>query len=704
MRRLVLIIGGLVGSLLFLALVLPLIIPTEVYRSQIEQAGREQLGREVTIAGPIRLSILPRLQASASDVTIDNAEGFGADPFAEMNSLRLSLQLWPLLSGNIAVDEFILVEPVIRLEQAGTQNNWTFVGDESAPPPVPVPAETGGFRRPGALPFDASFGDIRLERGQLSFSDGTSLYQLDDVDMRLDLPSIDAPMRLTGDFITNGQPMDVAVALGSLKGFFEGQATSLDFSLLGPVGNIVFEGEARESSELAFQGAADIDLPLRVLAEFFGSELPEGDTFQRFEATSDLLALPGELSLSNTNLVFDAIQASGDMSVNYASDRPVVSGDLTIPDLDLTPYVVAEADPSRGNSQNSGIGPWSDTPIDLSPLGLIDGEITASVGRLLANDIEITEAVMVSRLDNGRMTTELTRFLLYGGEGRATAVANVRGATPSFSINANLDALQALPFLRDAAKFERLRGLGDLQLDLVTSGNNPAAIMNSLDGQGQFDFSEGAIVGANLAQIIRTVQSALETRQLPSGFGEEQETDFSALGGSFTVENGLAQNLDLTMLSPLLRVTGRGEVDLANQTVSYRLNPRAVQSLAGQGGDLDLRGLEVPISIQGNFNDVAIGLDWESIATSLIRARAGDLVGGQLGDSLGQGQSLEEAAGNAILDALTGDDEEEDGAEEDPARSLLRGILGGSRNQEEPAEETDDSENDNDGTDGGDGG
>ena len=60
--------------------------------------------------------------------------------------------------------------------------------------------------------------------------------------------------------------------------------------------------------------------------------------------------------------------------------------------------------------------------------------------------------------------------------------------------------------------------------------------------------------------------------------------------------------------------------NLAEQSIDYRLTPRAVQSLTGQGGDLDLRGLEVPIRIRGGFNNVSVGIDFEAVARDLLRA------------------------------------------------------------------------------------
>jgi AsmA protein len=185
------------------------------------------------------------------------------------------------------------------------------------------------------------------------------------------------------------------------------------------------------------------------------------------------------------------------------------------------------------------------------------------------------------------------------------------------------------------------------------------------------------------------VQQGLQSGSIPAGFSESQQTDFSALTGTINIQQGLARNLDLSMLSPLLRVEGSGSVNLAEQMIEYRLTPRAVQTLTGQGGDLDLQGVGVPVILRGGFNDVSVTIDFASVARDIARARAATLIGGQAGSALSGGGTLQDAARGAVLDALTRN-APENAEEEDPGRRLLRGLLGGgSRPQPSPDEDAD---------------
>ena len=666
MRRLLIALLALVILVIGVAVLAPALIPTDMIRQRTQTAATDSLGRDVILAGDIRLQVLPQLQVRAQDARIANAPGFGEEPFSQMQEMRVSVALIPLLQRQIEIEEFVLVDPVIRLQSNTSGNNWTF-GD-NAQAASQANTEDGFQRRPGALPFEASFGDVRIENGAVIFDDGVQTRRFDALDLSIDLPSVDQPVRLRGSFEADGRPMDFNAELGSLRGFFEGQETAFSTTLNGPLADLTLDGRFLESAELAFDGDVDVTLPLRALARYLGADLPDGDIFRQFSARSAVSGEPGLVRLNDARISFDDINAQGGMTLNYAGARPRITGELSTALLDLTPYIPAENAPDANRSGGSGISEWSDEPMDLAPLRTVDTEITIRADELKARDIEVSDVTALTTLDQGRLTARLNRFQLYGGAGEAVAVINARGNTPSFSFNANLDSLQAQPFLLAAAQFDRLIGDGGFTMDLTANGASPAAIMNSLSGTGRFEFNDGAIQGVNLAQMIRTVQTALQNRALPTAFAESEQTDFSTLGGSFTVTNGVVSNQDLQMLSPLLRVLGNGQIDLGAQSIDYRLTPRAVQSLTGQGGQLDLQGLEVPVRLEGGFNNVSARIDFEAVARNLLSQQAGRLL-----RQSGDGEAEDEAPASP----------------EDVVRGLFGQLLNNSRDS---SEETPDEE------------
>lgn len=690
-RRFLTFVIGLVVVLVLAAIIVPFLIPESVYRERAQLAASENLGRDVTLDGDVSLSLLPSVQIRATDVTIANEEGFGDAAFAEMAEMRVGLQLLPLLSRNIVIDEFVLVDPTIRLEQRGQRNNWTL----GATDPGDAPASSGeGFvRRAGALPFEASLGDIRIENGSISYADGAQSRQIEGLDLAIHMPGLDQPLNISGALTADGENLTISVFLGSVRGFFEGEQVAARMEMGGNLIDFGFDGVILEGEGLAYTGRLNTDIPsLRRLAAFAGSPLPPGTGFETFVLAGDLTGSLGQFTLDASNaqqndtIRMDDISGHGRVSLATAGSRPAIDGTLVLAELDVSPYMPAA--PNSDANAASGVPAWSTDPMDLSALSIVDANLSLSVGQLTLQQIQISDAALTVALVNSRLEANLTQISLYDGTGRATFVANARSATPSYRLVADVRSIAALPLLEAAAGFDRLSGQGRVNIDVLTSGNTQAEIMNGLNGNGNFAFTDGSIRGVNLAQAIRGIESALTNRQLPQGFGDQEETDFSALDGTFTIANGVATNSDLLMLSPLIRVDGNGTVGIGAQTLNYRLRPRAVASIQGQGGQRDLRGITVPILINGTFNNPVIAIDWNTVGQALLQGTVQSIVSGEDPED-----AIRNAIGNALGIGGTGSSDAEDSETpnetEDPAERLLRGLFGGATRQQSEEDNTD---------------
>lgn len=703
MKRLGLGLLVLVGIIVAALFILPAIVPVSAYKDRVEQAASQALNRNVALAGDVRLTLFPRVQVQADNVSIANADGFGDAAFAEMTQMRVGVELLPLLSRRVEITEFVLIEPVIRLQQRGRANNWTFASAEMAP--APASAASGGFiRQPGALPLEASFGDVRIENAEIHYSDDTQSQDITGLNLAIALPSLDTETRIEGSLAANGEALEFDATLGSVRDFFEGRATPLVLNLGGRLVDLGFNGEIPEGEDIALAGQISADIPnIRALAAFAGAELPPGENLERFSTRGRIAGTTSRLALTAESLRLDDITGSGGLTADLAGTKPRITGSLNLPALDVTPYLpeTQEQAPASGG----GVPPWSEEPIDLAGLGIVNAELDLTVGQLTYRDLEVSDAALNVVLENSRLVARLQRISLYEGQGNVTIVANARSATPSFSLEASLTGLDAYPFLQAAAGFERLQGTGSMGLNFTAAGNSQAAIMNSLDGSGNFNFADGAIVGINIAQTIRNVSGFLNRNNVDTAetstedsesaeTGETQTTDFTSLGGTFTVTDGLLRNQDLLMLSPLLRVEGLGQVNLPAQTVDYRLRPRAVASIEGQGGSSDLQGVIVPIRIRGGFNAVSVGVDTQAVGQALLQGALSNAIGGN------GSQNLEDTARDALRNAIglgntNTDDEPADGETQqvDPAQQLLQGLLSRRSRSSDHEEASDDDPN-----------
>ncbi|PHS21613.1 MAG: hypothetical protein COA85_12865 [Robiginitomaculum sp.] len=604
---LVLIMGGAMAAIVYL-------VPPEFYKQKIEEQASAMLGRELRIKGQVTLRLWPTLQARAQNVTLANPPGFSEPHFATMKAMRASVAIVPLFSRRIEIKEFVLVEPKIVLERrANGAVNWIMgtKGKASVPPST----STKFKRKPGALPLEASLGDIRLIEADVRYIDHIedSETQLSKVNLDLNMPALNAPMSVKGSLVLDGQPYALNAMLGGIQQFMDGARTPISLNLENDLFSIAFDGAFDQSEKISAQGQLSLNVPsVRKLAAFAGTELADNpDAYGAFSVSGTARANIKRFAFDDAKLAFDDITGTGRFGVVFAGSKPVLSGELAIPELDVTRYLP----PTVKTTQ--GIPAWSTTTFDLAALKAVDARFTLSLNALRMREIKIGKSTLEARLENGRLQADLSEMTLYDGRGSATMVVNARGKAPSFSLAANIAKVAFQPLLTDAIKFRRLAGTGAASFSLSGAGSSQADIMHGLSGSGDLRLQDGKIIGVNLAAVLRKAQSFLSTGTMPASLNEEKATDFTDLTASFKIADGVAQTNDFLMLSPLIRVPGEGMLDIGNQMIDFRLTPRAVASLEGQGGKADLMGIKAPFRIHGPWNAVKAGLD-----TKLIKKKA----------------------------------------------------------------------------------
>jgi AsmA protein len=208
---------------------------------------------------------------------------------------------------------------------------------------------------------------------------------------------------------------------------------------------------------------------------------------------------------------------------------------------------------------------------------------------------------------------------------------------------------------------------------LQTRGRTERELVQNLSGKGKATFLDGAIVGINLAAMVRNVATAFQG----GGTGEERATDFAELSGSFDIRKGVLTNDDLWLQAPVLRVAGSGQVNLPERTLDYRLEPKAAPTLEGQGGERQVAGVLVPVIIKGPWSDPTIAPDLSAVARqALENPEALKQQVEQLGDV---GKAIKKGGAEKVLEGVLGGQgggESQGGEGPDAARKLLKGLFG----------------------------
>ncbi|MDJ0894038.1 MAG: AsmA family protein [Alphaproteobacteria bacterium] len=228
---------------------------------------------------------------------------------------------------------------------------------------------------------------------------------------------------------------------------------------------------------------------------------------------------------------------------------------------------------------------WSDAPIDISSLKAVDLTFGLQVGSIDAAGVQVGDSAIDLAIDGGKLSVDLTKLSLYGGNGTGTVTADANALKPAITAKFDLAGVDAMGLLSAADVSDRLEGTMALALDVSTTGQTERELVSALAGNGNFAFTDGAIVGINLGKIARELEGIAggtvdldvadiitKIQNLFAGGAPTEKTDFARLSGSFTAQNGVIANPDLCMLAPLVTMTGataEGGIALPPKTVDY---------------------------------------------------------------------------------------------------------------------------------------
>ena len=656
MKKLLIAVGALVVLVVAALVILPSLVPAEKIRQEVVAQVKAATGRDLTIDGKVSVSAFPSLSVQVNSVALSNPPGFQGKEMVRLGALDVRLKLLPILSGKVEVDSFVLVDPVITLEvDRQGRANWVFDTAKAGDKPAAKPeAKADGKGQGGAALSDLSLGQVRIDNGKLTYIDAKAgtREEIDAINLTVELKNLDSPLKAKGGLRYHGKQIDIAADVARPRVLLDNGATPAELSVATEAVKLGFKGEATAAS---VNGDLDLSVPsVRGLVQWAtGKPLDApGSGLGPFSLSGKLAAGGTKMALTGAAIGLDAIKANGDFTVNTGGARPSLKGKLDVEALDVNPYLPPEQPAAKGSAPapSSGGGTaaksdWSDAPIDASALKTADVDFALSVGSLTVKQIKVGKSALRVVIDNGRMTADLSQLELYKGAGKGRLALD--GSQPGIGLDASfaLNNLAAEPFLKDAAGFERLEGTGNFDIQVAGRGKSERALVSSLNGKGAVTFLDGAIKGINLAEMVRNVGSAFTGAGAGGG---AQKTDFAELGGTFTITNGIVSNKDLALKSPLLRVEGAGTVELPPRTVHYRVEPKAVATLQGQGGKSDVGGVMVPVIVEGPWENLTFRPDLEA----MVKGKAGEAIRGAIGDKLpggllgGGGSSSGEQSGS----------------------------------------------------------
>ena len=615
------------------------------YKGQVADLVKEKTQRALTIEGDIRLTLFPKVGVQLGKTRLSE---FRSDKeFASLEQMRVSLALLPLLSKQVVVDQVRLDGLRVNLvkHKDGKTNFADLIeAQETASPAPTAPPSVAA----ASISFDID--GIKVSKAAVSWKDemaGTQ-YTVSNLDLE------------TGR-VAPGVPVKIELAAA-----FTASEPKLDVNLQG-AGNVTVDPQSRSFSMAVLTASVkaqgpqlEADLNIK-LSEVKGSAtalqvrefLITVDAKQADNAVKGTLSTPiaadfetklfelsklaGELDVAMPALPMKKLKVPLAGTVHADLGKQKVDADFTArldesnirAKIDMTDFAapftrfevaidklnVDRYFPPTEKGEASTVPaspPQGEQPIDFSPIKKLNLAGSLRIDELIASNVKAQNVRMDVKARGGKLEVNPLSANLYQGSVKGTASINANNNQLAF--RQNLSGISIGPLLRDALKQDLLDGRGSVALDLTAAGNTVSTIKRSLNGSATLDLKDGALKGINLAQSLRNAKAMFTggARESEQAAAAGEKTDFSELKASFVIRAGVAHNDDLLVKSPFLRVTGSGDINIAEGRLNYLVKAAAVATSTGQGGKelADIRGLTLPVRASGPFTALKYKLEF----------------------------------------------------------------------------------------------
>ena len=624
LKWLAILLAALVVIVIAAVMLIPQFVDVQKYKPRIEQAVSEQTGREFSLGGDIDLSLFPWVGVTLSDLHLGNPKGFSQKDMVFVKRFEVRVKVMPLLSKQVEVKTFLLEEPVIYLEKPKTgKANWEdMAGQKKSTQPADqkaAPAKEPGGKSQG-LPIESLVvGNFAITKGKVTYVDRSQnvTHEIKDLELALSDVNLDSPVKILFKALVDEKPVSLDGKIGPIgKEPGKGQL-NVDISLKAlDIISLAVNGSVNDPAvnpEFDLALTLDAFSPRKMMAALgqpFPVKTTDPNALDKVSLAAQIKGSPSAVSVNGGKLVLDDSNMDFDMTAK-AFSKPDIAFKLSLDQMDLDRYMPPPSEKKPG-VKPSEKKPGPPSKPDYEPLRklVLNGQINA--GQVTAKGLAAKDILLKITAKNGMIHMDPFSLKVAEGTLSKTAILDVRKKDPKAHVTLKLDGVQAAPFVQALAKKDIIEGTMASDLKLGFTGDTPAMIKKTLKGGGQLVFNDGAVVGVDLTNLMSNVKSKLTGQQAGD---KRPRTDFAEFRVPFNIKDAIVSTKDTALVSPLLRVAAKGTAHLTQNTLDFRITPRVVGTLKGQGDTKDRTGLMVPVLVTGTFAEPKFKPDMKAMMT-----------------------------------------------------------------------------------------
>lgn len=551
------------------------------FKGPLERQVQARTGRAFDIGGDLDVDLGGTTVITAERLQLGNAAWSERPVMAATERLRLAVEIWPLLRGDVRIAELRLDRPRAFLEKGpGGVGNWVFEDDD----PTDDPPE---------------FRSLWIEDGHLEVRDDAA-----DTMVELDLASVpagkdDAAPAITGTgsgrwqgnpFVLEGRAESPLALRDRERPYRLDVRASAGATHAHARGTLVDPLRLRDFDlQLALAGA-----DLEDLYPLLGLALPPTPAYE----------LDGHFFRDGNAWHYDDFEGkvggsdlAGDANVDASGDRPYLRAELVSNRLDLDDlggFVGAPSGKPAVVAASGRILP--DTPYNLEKLGAMDADVRLRAGRIVGTRLPLDDMDAHLLLEGGLLRLDPLDFGVAGGNVRSTIRLDARESPIRMQAQAAVRGLDLPRLMPEAELAESAIGRIGGDVALSGAGNSVAKMLATSSGDVALGMGRGQV--SNLLMEYAGLDIAEALKFMITG---DRKVPVRCAFADFAVKDGVMSARAFAFDTTDTIIVGEGSVDLRNETLAMTLRPRPK--------DRSLFVFRSPLLLRGTFADPSFSPD-----------------------------------------------------------------------------------------------
>ena len=569
-------------------------------KGPIERVASRDTGRTVLIDGDLHVNLWSwHPTASVAGVAISNPDwAQRGGNTAAVEHIDLQTRLWPLLWGQLDLISLSLTNPRFDLfrDKQG-RANWEF----------------GTSAADNAKPMDIPpIQNFTITNGKLSVNDAARhLTMTATVNSHENAGGQQAGFLLNGNGTINGNPFQMRITGGPLLHVDRSQPYNFKMRIVAGSTHVDANGAVTHPFDLGqLTAAATVSgADLADLYYLTGLAFPSTPPY-RLAAHFVRDGRIYKLEQMNGNVGRSDIE--GGIGVDVTTGRPDLNADITSHALyfvDLGPLLGGNAPASeiRAAAAKSGVDATAalaqarsgtdtalllpDTPIAVDRLRQMDARVTFHADRVVSIDFPLRQLNAKLTLDHGVLDADPVSFALSAGKLAGKVHIDARKDVPFLSVDARLQDVNLQQFV--PGNDPTIEGTLEARVKLAGTGRSIHAVAAHSDGTVTAIVPQG-IVKQKFAELLGI---DVDRAFLFSG---DKDTNIRCVLADFQVRGGVMQARSLVFDSDVVKATGTGTINLADETLNMQVD--------GAPKKFTLFRLRAPIVVSGPLRSPSISV------------------------------------------------------------------------------------------------